>query len=305
MNMRKIIALLLVVVMVCGIIPFAALAEGETVNAADFDTITTKLSSGGDGGYTNSYTTANGWTTANSAIQVGGPNVANPAFPVVGPDNTHKAVCMNGKTSAPGSITSPTLTGGISKLTVNYTKMFTDTKLSATITITEVATGTTYTHTIAREEAKDTKYVVYTDEWVLDTPIDGEFTIKMVNDCPSQNTGNKDRMTILDIMWESYTAPAAPSNATYVFADYKVDGELGGGEATRQLDENVTFTISSGWFTTEARLYKNANAVIASKVAMSEIVLNAGYKTSTFDVYTSADGETWTMYQEDVAYLSG
>ena len=143
MNTRKIIALLLVVVMVCGIIPFAALAEGETVNAADFDTITTKLSSGGDGGYTNSYTTANGWVTANSAIQVGGPNVANPAFPVVGPDNTHKAVCMNGKTSAPGSITSPTLTGGISKLTVNYTKMFTDTKLSATVTFFVFDTGTT------------------------------------------------------------------------------------------------------------------------------------------------------------------
>ena len=305
MNMRKIIALLLVLVMVCSVIPFTALAEGETANAADFNTIVTS-NANGDSSYTKTFTTTNGWVTANSAIQTGGPEgCSNPQFAVIGPDNTHKAVCMNGKVSAPGSITSPTLTGGISKLTVNYTKMFTDTKLSATVTLTDLATGTTYTHTIAREEDKNTKYVVWTDEWVLDTPITGDFTIQMVNDCPTGATGNKDRMTILGITWEGAPeAPAEPTNATYVFADYKVDGELGGGEATRELDENVTFTISSGWFTTEARLYKNANGVIASKKDISEIVLNIGYKTSTFDVYTSADGETWTMYQEDVAYTS-
>jgi hypothetical protein len=307
MNMRKIIALLLVLVMVCGVVPFAAMAEGETANAADFNTIVTS-NANGDSSYTKTFTTANGWETANSAIQTGGPEgCINPQFAVIGPDNTHKAVCMNGKVSAPGSIKSPTLTGGISKLTVNYTKMFTDTKLSATVTLTDLATGTTYTHTIAREEEKNTKYVVWTDEWVLDTPITGDFTIQMVNDCPSGATGNKDRMTILGITWEAPAAekPAEPITATYTFADYKVEGELGGGEATRELDENVTFTISSGWFTTEARIYKNANAVIAAKQPMSEIVLNAGYKDSTFNVYTSADGENWTMYQEGVAYVKG
>ena len=41
MKMRKIISLLLVLVMLCSVIPFTTLAEGETVNSADFDTITT------------------------------------------------------------------------------------------------------------------------------------------------------------------------------------------------------------------------------------------------------------------------
>jgi hypothetical protein len=126
----------------------------------------------------------------------------NPQFTVIGPDNTHKAVCMNGKTTAPGSITSPTLTGGISKLTINYTKMFTDTKLSVTVTITDLATGTEYTHDISVELPKNEKYVVYTDEWVLDTAITGDFTIEIVNNSPSGNTGNKDRMTILSIDWQ-------------------------------------------------------------------------------------------------------
>ena len=126
----------------------------------------------------------------------------NPQFPVIGEDNTHKAVCMNGKTTAPGSITSPTLEGGVSKICIDYTKMFTDTKLSATVTVTDLATNTVYTHVISVELPKDEKYVVYNDEWVLETPITGDFTIVITNDCPSQATGNKDRMTILDIQWQ-------------------------------------------------------------------------------------------------------
>ena len=167
------------------------------------DTIVTNENSGGDAKYTNSYTTANGWTTVNSAIQVGGGSVINPAYPVVGPDNTHKAVCLNGKTSAPGKLTSPTLNGGISELTMVYTKMFTDVKLSVTITVTELATGNKQSHVVARDVQKDTdKYVVWTEVWTLETPVSGEFTIEVVNNCPSASTSNKDRLTVLDLTWK-------------------------------------------------------------------------------------------------------
>ena len=257
MNMRKIIALLLVLVMVCGVVPFAAMAEGETVNAADFNTITTS-NANGDSSYKNTYTTANGWVTANSAIQCGGTKDSNPQFQVIGPDNTHKAVCMNGKVGAAGSITSPTLTGGISKLTVNFTKMFTDTKLSATVTITDLTTGATYTHTIAKEEAKDTKYVVYTDEWVLDTPITGDFTIVMVNDCPSNNSSsNKDRMTILSIVWEGAAeAPAEPKSATIDFstADQRVSQD---GNSQIWTNDGLTLTNGIGTSTQPIKDYTN------------------------------------------------
>jgi hypothetical protein len=85
--------------------------------------------------------------------------------------------------------------------------MFTDTKLSVTVTITELATGTKYTHTISKELNKDEKYVVYTEEWVLETPVVGDFTIEIVNNCPSNNSSsNKDRFTILDLSWEGAAA---------------------------------------------------------------------------------------------------
>lgn len=172
-------------------------------SSADFDSITLPSNKqNGDSSYTNSYTTTNGWVTANSAIQAGGATDMNPQFTVIGSDNTSKAVCMNGNTSAPGSITSPTLTGGVSKITINFTKMFTDTELSFTVTVTDVATGTEYTKVISRTLEKNEKYVVYTEEWVLDTALTGDFTIELVNNCPTGATGNKDRVTILDIIWE-------------------------------------------------------------------------------------------------------
>ena len=103
------------------------------------------------------------------------------------------------------------------------------------------------------------------------------------------------------------TEPSQPetgSSETYAMADLKVDGELGGGEAVRQLGDKVTFTISSGWFNKETRIYKNANGVIASTTGISSLTLNAGYKDSTFNVYTSEDGETWNEYQMGVAYTT-
>ena len=180
---------------------YEAPSESKT-HSVDFGTIVLPQSKpNGDSSYTATYTTASGWVSSNSAIQCGGTTVMNPQFPVIGADNTFKAVCLNGKTSAPGKLTSPTLNGGISKLTLIFTKMFTDTKLSVTVTVTELATGNKYTHVISMELPKDEKYEKYTDEWVLETPVSGEFTIEIVNNCPSAATGNKDRLTILDLTW--------------------------------------------------------------------------------------------------------
>ena len=173
---------------------------------ADFGTIVT-TNPKGDSSYTKTFTTTNGWVIEYSAIQCGGTTDMNPQYIVIGPDTTYKAVCLNGKTSAPGRITSPVLVDGLSKLTVNFTKIFTDTELSVTVTVTELSTGNVYTYVIARSLEKNEKYQVYTEVWTLDVPVIGDFTIEIVNNCPTGQDGNKDRMTILSIEWEG-AAPA-------------------------------------------------------------------------------------------------
>ena len=180
--------------------------EGEDVaqiaGSADFNTITLPSSKpNGDSSYTATYTTANGWTTEYSAIQCGGTTDMNPQFVVIGSDNTYKAPCLNGKTSAPGKLTSPTLTGGISKLVINYTKMFTDTELGFKVTITDLTTGAIYTDTESVTLEKNEKYVKYNYEFVLETAITGDFTIVIENTCPTGQDGNKDRVTLLNVSW--------------------------------------------------------------------------------------------------------
>ena len=98
--------------------------------------------------------------------------------------------------------------------------------------------------------------------------------------------------------------PQGEPSATYVFADYQISGELGGGEFERQLDATVYAYISGGWFNTEARIYKGEYMGIYSARPMTSIVLNAGHKTSTFDVYVSGNGEDWLLHKADVSYIS-
>ena len=216
--------------------------------SADLNTLGPVLSSGGDASYDKTFTTTNGWTTVNAAIQCGttSSTASNPAFPVVGPDNSYKATCLNGKTSAPGKLVSPTLTGGIASLTLNYTKMFTDTKLSVTITITDLTTGAVYTQVVEREEEKNTKYVVWTYEWVLETPVEGDFTIEVVNNCPTGQDGNKDRITILSLEW---TAPEkkAPALENAVLDCTTKDNRVSFSTEEQVWSQNgITLTLKRG-----------------------------------------------------------
>ena len=215
--------------------------------SADFNTIVTP-NENGSSSYTGPYTTTNGWVINNSAIQAGGSADVNPQFTVIGPDNSFKAPCLNGKVSAPGSIESPVLSGGISKLVINYTKMFTDTQLGATITITDLATGAVYTNTLSKEADKNDKYTVWTFEWVLETPITGDFTIKVVNSSPSANTGNKDRLTILNLSWvgaaaETPDEPAANEIKVTTTDNYTWIDVV---EFTATVSGTYTFTLPAG-----------------------------------------------------------
>ena len=155
--------------------------------------------SAGDPTYTGAYTTASGWKTKNAAIQVGGTSNSNPTFTVIGTDSSYKAVCLNGKTSAPGTLTSPTLVGGVQEISIDYTKMFSDTMLSVDVIVTDLTTNNVYSHTISKEVIYNENYCVYSDTWTLDTLIEGEYTVQIINNCPSKLNSNKDRITILNV----------------------------------------------------------------------------------------------------------
>ena len=131
-----------------------------------------------------------GWTAVNSAI-INGKEYN-------GVDTW--AITLNGKNSAPGKVTSAKLTGGIKKLSFKYGFPFGDTQVKLTINIKQ---GDNVVATKTLERTDMTQSTVYEFTWTLDTPVEGEFTIEIVNECLSDSTKNKDRLSIWDLTWEN------------------------------------------------------------------------------------------------------
>lgn len=165
----------------------------STENVADFNTMNDGTPKSGY----SEHTSANGWVATNAALLAGSSaeTASNPRFTFIGGDNVF-APCLNGKTSAAGSLTSPTLTGGIKTLTFNYGFPFSDTQCKFTVNIKQNGTPVE-TKTI--ELTAIEKQVVY--EFTMDANVTGDFVIEIVNDCLSQATTNKDRLAIWNLTW--------------------------------------------------------------------------------------------------------
>ena len=190
-TMKKIVAILAVALMLCSMLPLSVAADG---NVADFDTLKTNTS------YVTS-TTTDGWKAVNAAILSGGSSDSNPKFTFIGSSESTRAICLNGKTSAVGTLTSPTLTGGISKLTFSYGLPFSSDKVGLAITVTSADGATVAETTITNTSAIQKKK--YDFDWDLDTPITGDFTIVIKNTSPSNSSKNKDRTAIWNLAWVS------------------------------------------------------------------------------------------------------
>lgn len=169
--------------------PAAGTVEG---GSDDFHTISTNTS------YVSGKTTA-GWDYKNCAILKGGTSDSSPAFKMIG-DDTNRALCMNGKTSAVGTITSPTLTTGCGTLKFNYGLPFSDTKIKFRVDIMQNG-AVVKTFTINNASAsKVTKYS-HKEENIN---VAGDFQIVFTNLSPSNSGSNKDRTAIWDVEWTGY-----------------------------------------------------------------------------------------------------
>ena len=159
----------------------------------DFNTVAANSS------YSTRTTTA-GWKGTNCAVMQGGTSDNNPTFTFIGANSNTRAFTMNGKTSAKGTITSPTLTTGCGKLSLKYGHAFSESNgVDFTITIKQngnaVQTYKVDVNSITQKKA-------YT--WEQDVNVAGDFVIEITNNSPSNSTSNKDRVSIWDIEWTGY-----------------------------------------------------------------------------------------------------
>lgn len=146
-------------------------------------------------GYGNRSTTA-GWSAVNTAVI----NVTDASASDV---NHKRSFTINGKTSAVGVITSPSLSGGIATLSLRYQNTFTETN-GASFKI-EIKQGgvVVWTQTVTRATmTEDTGYFASFDS----INVTGTFQIVITNLSPSNSSSsNKDRVSIYDIQWTGYS----------------------------------------------------------------------------------------------------
>lgn len=162
-----------------------------TGNAPDFNT----MNGGAATQYYGTYSSATGWTAANALVLQGGAADANPVFTVFGDASTF-AVCLNGKSTAIGTLTSPTLAGGIGTLSFDYCQPFSDTKCSFTVNIKQ--NGAVVASDVVTNDGM-TKLTKYSYSHAFN--VKGSYVIEIVNNAPSASTSNKDRVAIWNMSW--------------------------------------------------------------------------------------------------------
>ena len=157
----------------------------------DFNTVEANAS------YTERVSAA-GWVGENCAVQKGGQSLSNPVIPdLYGSDDSVRGWVINGKTSAVGKITSPVLTTGCGTLKFTYGMAFSD-KSGYDFDV-EIMQNGEVVKSFNVKNADSTKYGKFTFEEAVN--VAGEFQIVITNNCPSATDGNKDRVSIWDVMW--------------------------------------------------------------------------------------------------------
>lgn len=106
---------------------------------------------------------------------------------------------LNGKKSNVGTLTSATLSGGISEFHLNYGLSFSDTKIKFTVEIIQNG-SVVASETVENLSAEQS--TGYELHWVFDQRIEGDFIIKITNNCPSNSSSNKDRLSIWNLGWK-------------------------------------------------------------------------------------------------------
>lgn len=141
------------------------------------------------------YQTFDGWILKNGAVI---PSTSWNAIATVAP-------AINGKLSAPGTLSSPLITNGCGNLKFKCgTYSVQDKKMDLKINIKDKSGKVVATDEFKPNDGVITKQTIY--EYSHDFNIAGDFYVEISNLSPSQNSRDRDRTVILSVEWTNYPA---------------------------------------------------------------------------------------------------
>ena len=235
-----------------------AVVSGYAQGTDDFATYFTKTNTS----YASGKTTA-GWSYTNAAIVL--------------IDDTY-APTINGKTSAKGTITSPTLTGGCGTLSLKYAYTYSESKgVSFKVTIKQggkdVASYDVVNTTATLNE-------VY--KWEQDVNIQGDFVIYITNNSPSNNSSkNKDRYSIWNIKWTAYGQASVPQLDAPVFTPSSCTFTTETFDVSIKAEDDATiyYTLDGSDPTKNSDVYDGV-ITLTETTTVKAIAIKGGYENS-------------------------
>lgn len=234
-----------------------AVVNGYAQGSDDFGTYFTKTNPG----YLSGTTTA-GWKYANAAI--------------VSIDGTY-APTINGKTSAQGTITSPTLAGGCGTLSLKYAYTYKESKgVSFKVTIKQAGKEDKSYDVVNSSASQGTIY-----EWEQDVNVQGDFEIYITNNSPSNSTSNKDRFSIWNIEWTAYGQASVPQLDAPVISPESCtfDTETFDVTISAETDATIYYTLDGSDPTVESNKY-NGVITLTETTTVKAFAVKDGYKDS-------------------------
>lgn len=169
---------------------------GEGGGRDDFNTVA------GNTSYKSIQSTA-GWIGENCAVFTGGTKDSAPIFTtLLGSSADVVGWTMNGKTTAVGIITSPTIANGCGTLSFDYGLCYSESN-GFKVQVDILQNGS-LVNSYTIENTNTTQHTKYT--WTQEVNVGGSFQIKITNLHPTNNSSkNKDRYTIFNVVWTGYS----------------------------------------------------------------------------------------------------
>lgn len=246
----------------------------DSDHKADFNTFNNGVAYGSYA----TYNSTDGWSAINSCVLSGTNNTSdnNPYFQFLGTPEDF-AICLNGKKSSAGKLTSPKFNGNIKSLKFNYGFPYSESKCKFTVNIIDG------TNKVVKSEAVEitslTQKQAYSKE-ITGIDYTGEFTIEIVNNCLSASTSNKDRVAIWNLTWFGNGEIVTDANAATVAVE--VAPKAAASTTTTVKPSDLTAMQANKDFTTGN--FKFKFTAIASKTT-SDVTVNqdAIWTISTVD----------------------
>ncbi len=163
-------------------------------NAADLSTLNNGKNATG---YSGTYESRRGWIAKNCAIASGGEadNPEENVFSFMG-DASVRGPILNGRIGGLGSLVSPVISGGISRIEFCYGFPFEERKTKFTVNLRRDGAVVLSTSVIVENIEKRH---VYSFAWDVESA--GDVVIEILNDGYSASSGDKDRLAVWDVRW--------------------------------------------------------------------------------------------------------